>query len=129
LDVAGEQHSVNSILPTSAFDRSPVTGQPEKRLLLALLEGAVSDFQKYATASSGRGRRLFFEANAWFKSDATDRLVDFVNICQVLALDPSFVRGGLQRWRTARRSETTTSIVHTPFRRISGTRHTISLAS
>src|SRR5262245_45394602 len=28
--------------------------QPEKRLMLAVLEGAVSDFQKYATAASGR---------------------------------------------------------------------------
>jgi hypothetical protein len=120
---------VASVFPTSVLDRIPVTGQPEKRLMLAVLEDAVSDFQKYATASSGRGRRLFVEADTWFKSDSTDRLLDFENICQALALDPSFVRDSLRRWRIARRSEATTSIVHFPFRRISGSRHRISLAS
>ncbi len=120
---------VASVFPTGVLDRIPVTGQPEKRLMLAVLEDAVSDFQKYATAWSGRGRRLFVEADAWFKSDSTDRLLDFENICQVLALDPSFVRDGLRRWRTAKRSEATTSIVHFPLRRISGSRHTISLVS
>ena len=75
--------------------------QPEKRLMLALLEGAVSDFQKYATASSGRGRRLFAEVNAWFGSTSHGGL-DFESICDGLGLDPSFLRSGLYRWRAAR---------------------------
>src|SRR5262249_33095522 len=79
--------------------------QPERRLLLAVLEGAVSDFQKYATASTGRGRRLFAEADAWFGSTATERIVDFESICLALGFDASFVRGGLQRWCTARLRE------------------------
>jgi hypothetical protein len=107
---------VASVFATSVPDRIPVAGQPEKRLMLAVLADAVSDFQKYATAWSGRGRRLFVEADAWFKSDSTDRLLDFENICEVLALDPSFVRDGLRRWRTARRPEATTSTVHFPAR-------------
>jgi hypothetical protein len=76
--------------------------QPEKRLMLALLEGAVSDFQKYATASTGRGRRLFADVNAWFGSTSQDRLLDFECICDGLGLDPSFLRSGLARWRAAR---------------------------
>jgi hypothetical protein len=76
--------------------------QPEKRLLLALLEGAVDDFKKYATASTGRGRRLFADVNAWFGSTSHDRFLDFETICDGLGLDPSFLRSGLRRWRAAR---------------------------
>ena len=79
--------------------------QPEKRLMLAVLEGAVSDFQKYATALDGRGRRLFAEADAWFRSTATREPLDFENVCQALDLDPSFIREGLERWCVAKRRE------------------------
>jgi len=85
--------------------------QPEKRLMLALLEGAVSDFQKYATASSGRGRRLFADVSAWFWSTSSDHSLDFESICDGLSLDPSFLRDGLRRWRAAR-SRTGMSVPH-----------------
>ncbi|MGH7926364.1 MAG: hypothetical protein ACREQV_01025, partial [Candidatus Binatia bacterium] len=35
--------------------------QPEKRLLLAVLEDGVACFQKYLTARDGRGKRYFQE--------------------------------------------------------------------
>jgi hypothetical protein len=76
--------------------------QPERRLMLALLEGAVSDFQNYATASTGRGRRIFADVSAWFGSTSHDRFLDFESICDGLGLDPSFLRSGLDRWRAAR---------------------------
>ena len=105
--------------------------QPEKRLMLAVLEGAVSDFQKYATATSGRGRRLFADAEAWFRSSVVDQPLDFENICEALALDPSFIRTGLHRWRSARRCDPHSSrtTLYSPFRCVSGTRHTISARS
>jgi hypothetical protein len=77
--------------------------QPEKRLMVAILESAVSDLQHYATSSQGRGRRFFFEAKAWFDSTASDGPGDFEYICQVLDFDPSFIRAGLRRWCAARR--------------------------
>ena len=40
--------------------------EPERTLLLAILEDAVSCFQKYAGATGQRGRRLFQEAEEWF---------------------------------------------------------------
>ena len=86
--------------------------QPERRLMLAVLEGAVSDFQKYATAVSGRGRRLFADAEAWLASTATERPLDFENICQNLGLDPSFIRAGLRRWCRARRREPERRVRH-----------------
>ncbi len=111
------------------LDGSAMPCRPEKRLMLAILELAVSDFQKYGTASHGRGRRLFVEADAWFRSTSTDALFDFERICQALALDPSCIRSGLDRWRAARRREAVRTVVHFPFRRMAGSRHTIAIAS
>ncbi len=119
------------ILPPELSDGVGARLEPVKRLMLAVLEGAVSDFQKYATALSGRGRRLFADADAWFGSSPADQPLDFENICQALGLDPSFVRAGLQRWCVARRLEPAPSrtVLRFPFRRVSGTRHTISAPS
>ena len=120
-----------SILPNEILDAVPARLQPEKRLLLAVLEGAVSDFQKYATVSSVRGRRLFADAETWFRSSASDQPLDFESICQALALDPSFIRVGLNRWCVARRREPHSSTImpHFPFRRVAATRHRISVPS
>jgi hypothetical protein len=129
--VATSPSDSTSIVSTEFFDGLGARLQPEKRLMLAVLEDAVSDFQKYATAASGRGRRLFAEAEAWFRSSAADQPLAFESICQALALDPSFMRAGLERWCLARRREPATSrtTIHFPFRRVSGARHTISIAA
>jgi hypothetical protein len=130
MESALDTSSRASILLPELLDGIAARIQPEKRLMLAVLEGAVSDFQKYATASTGRGRRLFADADAWFRSTAADQPLDFESICQALALDPSFVRSGLRRWCSARRREPRPSraVLHFPFRRMNGTRHTISSA-
>jgi hypothetical protein len=121
----------SSMVSSEFLDGIGVRLQPEKRLMLAVLEDAVSDFQKYATATSGRGRRLFVEADAWFRSSAADQPLTFEVICQALALDPSFIRAGLRRWYMARKSEPLSSrtMIHFPFRRASGGHHTISVAA
>src|SRR5438046_2815167 len=87
MEDAADRRSPDSILPREFLNGLGAWLQPEKRLMLAVLEGAVSDFQKYATASSGRGRRLFADADAWFGSTNTDDPLSFVNICYALALD------------------------------------------
>ena len=77
--------------------------QPEKRLMVAILESAINDLQHYATTPHGRGRRFFIEAKAWFASSATNGPGDFEFICQALEFDPSAIRTRLGRWCTARR--------------------------
>ena len=105
--------------------------QPEKRLLLAVLEGAVSDFQTYATSVSGRGRRLFADAQAWFGSTTTEDPLAFESICEALGLDASFIRAGLARWCVVRQSEppTARTLIRFPFRRVNGARHRLSQPS
>ena len=83
--------------PPAIVDR--IRLQPECRLLWAVLENAIETYMKYATATSRRGQRLFREADEWIGKDETTWLCSFVNICQVLGMDPDYVRGGLTRWR------------------------------
>ena len=119
-----------TILPSQYFDRIQIDAslQPEKRLMLAVLEDAVGTFQKYVTASTRRGQRLFTEAEEWFASDAMDSPFGFESICQALGLEASFLRGGLWRWRDAQRGPAPVSpnVVRFPFRRVNGRRHSIT---
>jgi hypothetical protein len=69
--------------------------EPVKRLMLAVLDRAVNDLRTYAVVPTGRGRRLFAEVEAWFRS-STDGAFDFETICQATDLDPDFIRKGLR---------------------------------
>ena len=75
--------------------------QPECRLLWAVLQDAMETYMKYAGATNRRGRRLFAEVAQWIGEEDPTRLCSFVSICHVLELDPSYLRAGLRRWRTA----------------------------
>ena len=83
------------ILPAQVPDPSMAQLEPVKRLMLAVLERAVNDFQTYAAVPTGRGKRLFTEVDAWFRS-STDGPFDFETICQATDLDPDFIRKGLR---------------------------------
>ena len=83
------------ILPTQAPQLSMPRLEPVKRLMLAVLERAVNDFHTYATVPTARGRRLFAEADAWFRSSAGGPF-NFEAICDATELDPDFIRNGLR---------------------------------
>ena len=46
--------------------------EPERRLMLAVLEDAVRCFQKYLLAEDERGQALFREAEAWLMDSQSD---------------------------------------------------------
>ena len=83
------------ILPTQAPQLSTPWLEPVKRLMLAVLERAVNDFHTYASVPTARGRRLFTEADAWFRSSAGGPF-DFEAICHATELDPDFIRNRLR---------------------------------
>jgi hypothetical protein len=89
------QHSPFTTPPAVA---EQIRRQPECQLLWAVLEHAVEDYLKYATATSRRGKRLFREAEAWLMQDDPTWLCSFVNICDILGMDPDHLRTGLRRW-------------------------------
>jgi hypothetical protein len=74
----------------------------EERLMLAVLESAVEDFQKYVLARNPRGKRLFQEAEEWFLEKDSEELFSFENICETLQLHPDYIRQGLMVWKEAK---------------------------
>ena len=93
----------DTLLPAQYFEtfRRKSHLEPEKRLMLAVLEDAVACFQKYLLARDGRGRAMFGEAEQWILEEESDWLFSFENICEVLGFNPRYVRGGLVRWKEA----------------------------
>jgi hypothetical protein len=73
--------------------------EPEKKLMLAVLEDAVACFQRYVFPRSRRERTLFNQTEDWVCDENSDYLFSFKNICEVLKFNPEYVREGLLRWK------------------------------
>lgn len=80
----------------------------EWQLLIAVLEDAVYCFQKYLFAKNAQGQVLFREADEWMMGPPLPTRLDagneapsfsFEYICEVLGLDPDYLRRGLRSWR------------------------------
>jgi CheY-like chemotaxis protein len=65
---------------------------PEKALMFAVLADAIETYQKFAAAKSSRGKTLFREVEAWLWNEQSDAVFSFLNICEVLQLDPGSLR-------------------------------------
>jgi hypothetical protein len=96
--------------------------QPEKRLVLSILEGAVSDFQRFATARDATGRRLFRDAAAWFASPDQSWPFAFESACLWLGLPSDSIRRGLVAWKAERVAGKGPQLSTSPFRRVVGSR-------
>ena len=73
--------------------------EPEKRLILAMLEDAVSCFQVHVTARSRKGKTLFNEAEEWIMIKHDDWIFSFASVCEMLGFNPEYVRQGLRGWK------------------------------
>jgi hypothetical protein len=74
----------------------------EERLMLAVLESAVEDFQKYVVARSTAGKKLFQQAEEWFFDKDGEAFFSFASICEALGLHPDPIRRALMVWKEAR---------------------------
>jgi hypothetical protein len=90
----------DSDIVESIFKRS--IRDSEKKLMLAVLENAIEDFQKYVLASDKRGMELFQDAEQWILETNSPSFFSFESICAHLDLDPEYVRRGFVRWKTAK---------------------------
>lgn len=72
--------------------------QPERRLMLAVLEDAIICFQRYLNAKGGKEKKLHQDATAWIFDQNDMRAFSFESICAVCGLDPDYVRRGLLNW-------------------------------
>jgi hypothetical protein len=85
------------VLPDQMFPGSklPAFVQSEGRLMLAILQDAVDCYQRHALARNPRHRAEFEEAKQWITSSESDWVFSFENICNVLGIDPDYIRSGL----------------------------------
>jgi hypothetical protein len=73
--------------------------EPEKKLMLAVLEDAVRCFQDNVFAQNGKRKKLFDDVEEWILEENSDWIFSFENICEVLGFNPQYVRKGLLRWK------------------------------
>lgn len=78
--------------------------EPEKHLVLAVLEDGIRCFQDNASARGGKKKKLFEEAEEWLFCDDSDWLFSFTSVCSLLGFDPGYIRRGLKRWERKSRS-------------------------
>jgi hypothetical protein len=112
------------VLPSQFFSSPPAsTERPEKRLMLAVLQDAVTTLLKHAGTERCGPRRRMREAEQWIAARNSDWPFSFENICGVLNLDAAALREGLRRV-IARRAP----VVALPVgRRVVGERHRVSV--
>ena len=74
---------------------------PEKVLMLALLQDAVVCFQENVNANCKRKQVMHLDAEAWILNDDKSYLFSFENVCEALGYDAAYMRAGLLRWKRA----------------------------
>jgi len=72
-------------------------GNPERKLMFAILVDAIRTYQKFADSKSLCGKALFREVEAWFWNEDSDRVFSFINMCEVFGLNPAFFRWRLRQ--------------------------------
>ena len=78
--------------------RRKIPLEAERTLLLAVLEDGIRSFQENLFATSGKRRTIFDEANEWIFSDDDTWFCSVVSVCNLLNLEPQYIRRGLRQW-------------------------------
>jgi hypothetical protein len=76
----------------------------ETELMLAVLESAIEDFRKYASAKDQKGKSLYQNALEWILERNSDWFLSFDSICETLSISPDRLRRALLRWRPIKRN-------------------------
>jgi hypothetical protein len=89
------------LLPSQFFATLHRRGpqEPEKRLVIAILEDAIDCFRKHHSARDHKARQLFEDAEAWILSEDREWPFSFENICELLDFSPEYLRRGLLAWK------------------------------
>jgi hypothetical protein len=89
---------IEAILPPQYWSVSAAgRGEPERRLMLAVLQDAVITLTRHSERSSSHSRRIVEEAQRWFASNSRAHPFAFAAICDVLGLDVDYVRAAIRR--------------------------------
>jgi len=69
--------------------------EPEKLLMMAVLEDAIKCVEKCARFKSGGNRKLFSETMEWIRTENNEWLFSFDNVCDAVGLNAGLVRAAL----------------------------------
>lgn len=96
----------DSLLSAQYFEnlRRKTVYEPEKRLMLAILEDGIHCYFDNLHAGGAKRKRLFDDAEQWILAQNDDWVFSFETVCDALGLNPEYVRQGLLRWREKRAS-------------------------
>jgi len=91
----------DTLLPIQYFEamRRKHLLEGEKRLVLSVLEDAVECFMKCIDSSTNKGQRLFREAEEWINLEDKKWVFSFDNVCEMLDVNPEYLRRGLREWK------------------------------
>ena len=109
----GKLFEPDTILPTQfyAMFKNSQYREPERRLMVAILEDAVSCLSTDLHGCNLRQRKQYEEAKAWVSmDDESEWIFSFKNICEVLGMDPSYLRRGLIRPKISSRIRSSTIV-------------------
>ena len=95
----------DTLLPSQYFAalRRKGAHEPERRLVIAVLQDAVDCFQKHLHARDRKARQLFLDAEEWIMSEDRTWPFSFENVCDLLQINAEYLRRGLASWRDANR--------------------------
>jgi len=90
---------VEAILPIQFWGAGQKSdrGQPERRLMLAVLQDALLTLVVHAKQTSGKSRQTVQDTWRWFASDSRSHPFAFGAICDVLGLDVGYLRSAVRR--------------------------------
>jgi hypothetical protein len=97
----GSLFQPDTVLSSQYFDnlRRKTLLEPEKRLMLAILEDGIHCYLDNLGASDVKRKQSFEEATAWIAEKDGDWIFSFDSVCHALELNPEYVRQGLLRWK------------------------------
>ena len=102
-EVSGGNDDV--VLPAQFFSAiADPRSEPERRLMVAVLEEAISAVLSGASSANEERRTVAREAERWFASNSRGWPFAFCTLCDVLGLDIERVRQVISAWRERQRS-------------------------
>jgi len=91
----------DTLLPSQYFAALKRKGahEPERRLVVAVLQDAVDCFQKHLHARDRKAHQLFIDAEEWICSEDRSWPFSFENVCDLLQINAQYLRRGLVMWK------------------------------
>jgi hypothetical protein len=120
----------DTLLPIQYFEamRKKHLLEGEKRLILSVLEDAVECFMKCIDSPTSKGQRLFRDADEWINLEDKHWVFSFDNVCDMLDINPEYMRRGLRQWKERRAIQRAEALANQAANPVTSARKTVPSA-